>query len=57
MELFKLEHKKLWRKNSTKICALLCFFYCVALGSVLVLQWGAFGSRKAAADGSRNFDG
>ena len=57
MELFKLEHKKLWRKNSTKICTLLCFFYCVALGSVLVLQWGAFGSRKAAADGSRNFDG
>ena len=57
MELFKLEHKKLWRKNSTKICALLCFFYCVALGSVLMLQWGAFGSRKAAADGSRNFDG
>lgn len=57
MELFKLEHKKLWRKNSTKICTLLCFFYCVALGSVLMLQWGAFGSRKAAADGSRNFDG
>ena len=22
-----------------------------------MLQWGAFGSRKAATDGSRNFDG
>lgn len=36
MELFKLEHKKLWRKNSTRVCVLLCFFYCVILGLSLI---------------------
>lgn len=56
MELFRLEHKKLWRKNTTRICVLLCFFYCVVLGSFLVYQWGVFGSRKDNLDG-RNFDG
>ena len=25
MELFWLEHKKLWRKKIVKICVLLCF--------------------------------
>lgn len=57
MELFKLEHKKLWRKNSTRICVLLCFFYCVIFGSVLIYQWITFGSRKDSTDSSRNFDG
>ncbi len=57
MELFKLEHKKLWRKNSTRVCVLLCFFYCVILGSVLVYQWLTFGSRKDYGTGSRDFDG
>ena len=56
MELFRLEHKKLWRKNTTRICVLLCFVYCVVLGSVLVYQWGVFGSRKDNL-GGRNFDG
>lgn len=56
MELFRLEHKKLWRKKSTRICVLLCFIYCVVFGSFLVYQWGVFGSRKDNLDG-RNFDG
>ena len=29
MELFWLEHKKLWRKKIVKICVLLCFVYYV----------------------------
>lgn len=57
MELFKLEHKKLWRKNSTRVCVLLCFFYCVIFGSVLVCQWLTFGSTKDYGTGSREFDG
>lgn len=59
MELFRLEHKKLWRKNSTRICVLLCFFYCVVFGSFLVYQWFVFGSWKDNMDnmGDRNFDG
>lgn len=56
MELFRLEHKKLWRKNSTRICVLLCFFYCVIFGSFLVYQWFAFGSEKDYT-GGKNFDG
>lgn len=35
MELFWLEHKKLWRKKIVKICVLLCFVYCVIFGSIL----------------------
>lgn len=59
MELFRLEHKKLWRKNSTRICVLLCFFYCVVFGSFLVYQWFVFGSGKDDMEniGDRNFDG
>lgn len=57
MELFKLEHKKLWRKNSTRICVLLCFFYCVIFASVLVYQWLTFGSAKGNTTVSRYFDG
>lgn len=56
MELFRLEHKKLWRKNSTKICVLLCFAYCVILGSFLVYQWIVFGTYKDYV-GRKNFDG
>lgn len=56
MELFKLEHKKLWRKNSTRICVLLCLLYCVGLGSFLVYQWTIYGSTKAKYSG-HNFDG
>ena len=34
MELFLLEHKKLWRKRIVKICVLLCFIYIVIFGSI-----------------------
>ena len=44
MELFWLEHKKLWRKRIVKICVLLCFVYIVIFGSVLSFQWFSFGS-------------
>lgn len=44
MELFLLEHKKLWRKMSTKISVLLCFIYVVIFGSILSFQWFSFGS-------------
>lgn len=57
MELFKLEHKKLWRKTSTRMCVLLCFFYCVIFGSVLIYQWLTFGSRNGNTTVDRNFDG
>jgi len=56
MELFGLEHRKLWRRKSTKICVFLCFLYCVVFGSVLTYQWFTFGSRKNDA-GAKNFDG
>lgn len=56
MELFRLEHKKLWRKNSTKICVLLCFFYCVVFGSFFNYQCLSFGSQKEHYEG-KNFDG
>lgn len=39
MELFLLEHKKLWRKRIVKICVLLCFIYIVIFGSILSFQW------------------
>lgn len=56
MELFRLEHKKLWRKTSTRICVLLCFFYCVVFGSFLMYQWITYGTAKSNYSG-RNFDG
>ena len=43
MELFLLEHKKLWRKRIVKICVLLCFIYTVIFGSILSFQWFGFG--------------
>lgn len=56
MELFRLEHKKLWRKNSTRICVLLCLVYCVGFGSFLVYQCITYGSTKENHSG-HNFDG
>lgn len=44
MELFLLEHKKMWRKLSTKISVFLCFVYVVIFGSILSFQWFSFGS-------------
>ena len=58
MELFCLEHKKLWRKQMVKICVLLCFIYIVIFGSILSFQWFSFGSSDdyTSAFGN-NFDG
>lgn len=44
MELFALEHKKLWRGTGTRICVLLCFAYFVLYGGVLGYQWFLYGS-------------
>ena len=38
MELFLLEHTKLWRKRIVKICVLLCFIYIVIFGNILSFQ-------------------
>lgn len=59
MELFRLEHKKLWRKSSTKISVFLCFVYVVIFGGILSYQWFTFGSWKSGHTGafSNNFDG
>ncbi len=58
MDLFLLEHKKLWRKRIVKICVLLCFVYIVIFGSILSFQWFTFGSSDdyTSAFGN-NFDG
>jgi len=58
MELFLLEHKKLWRRMSTKISVLLCFIYVVVFGSILSFLWFSFGSSDdyTSAFGN-NFDG
>lgn len=59
MELFLLEHKKLWRKRSAKISVLLCFIYVVIFGNILSFQWFNFGSKDdfKSSDFGRNFDG
>ncbi|MCR5232524.1 MAG: ABC transporter permease [Lachnospiraceae bacterium] len=58
MDLFWVEHKKLWSKKSVKFSVLLCFAYIVIFGGILIFQWMTFGSQK---DGSglinHNFDG
>ena len=58
MELFWLEHKKLWRKRMVKLCVLLCIVYVVVVGNVLIFQWFGFGSSDdyTSAFGN-NFDG
>lgn len=58
MELFLLEHKKLWRKMSTKISVSLCFIYVVIFGSMLLFQWFSFGSSNDTTSAfGNNFDG
>lgn len=59
MELFSLEHKKLWRRAGTKISVFLCFAYLVVFGSILSFQWFNFGSKVdfTSSDFGRNFDG
>jgi len=57
-ELFLLEHKKLWRKRSTRISVLLCFIYVVILGDILSFQWFSFGSSDDYTSSfGNNFDG
>ena len=58
MELFLLEHKKLWRKKSVKISVIICFVYIIVFGSILSFQWFSFGSSDdyTSAFGN-NFDG
>ena len=58
MELFLLEHTKLWRKRIVKISVLLCFIYIVIFGNILSFQWFSFGSSGdyTSAFGN-NFDG
>ncbi len=59
MELFLLEHKKLWRRTGTKISVCVCFLYLVVFGSILSFQWFNFGSKVdfKSNDFGRNFDG
>lgn len=58
MELFWLEHKKIWRKTSTKICVFLCFAYVVIFGGFLAYQWFSFGSHNPYKSAfGNNFDG
>lgn len=59
MELFLLEHKKLWRRAGTKICVFVCFLYMVVFGSILSFQWFNFGSKVdfKSNDFKKNFDG
>ena len=58
MELFLLEHKKLWRKTSTRISVFLCFIYVVIFGFILSFQWFSLGSRNDYTSSFGNhFDG
>lgn len=58
MELFRLEHKKIWRRNSVKISVILCFTYFVILGNILCFQWFSFGtSGDHTSNFGNNFDG
>ena len=59
MELFTLEHKRLWRTPRVWICVLLCFLYSVLYGGVLSFQWFVFGSlgEDTTSPYENNFDG
>ncbi len=59
MELFLLEHRKLWRRAGTKISVFMCFLYIVVFGSILSFQWFNFGTKVdfKSNEFGRNFDG
>lgn len=58
MELIRLEHRKLWRRNTTRISVLLCFIYVVIIGNILCFQWFSFGSSDDYTSSFGNhFDG
>ena len=44
MELFALEHKRLWRTPRVLICVALCFFYCIIYTGFISYQWTYFGT-------------
>lgn len=58
MELFRAEHKKLWRKTSVRVCVLLCFVFLVIFCGALSYQWFEFGSSNDVTSAfGNNFDG
>ena len=58
MELFKYEHRKLWRRKSVQIGVLLCFAYLVIFGGLFSYQWFTFGSKDDFTSSfGNNFDG
>ena len=58
MELFALEHKRLWRTPRVWICVLLCFIYSVVWGSFFQYQWLGFGTQNDRTDiYDHSFDG
>ena len=57
MELFRQEHKKIWRRWSVRLSVLLCFLYVVVLGGFLTFQWLEFGTPNSEAGHGNHFDG
>ncbi len=59
MELFWWEHKRLWKRRSTRISVFLCLLYVLVFGCILSYQWFTFGSRPGSGNGSfdNRFDG
>ncbi len=57
MELFVLEHKKIWRRKIVRISVFLCFLIIVIFGSVLSYQWFSHGSSNYSSGFGNNFDG
>lgn len=55
MDLFCVEHKKLWSRGSVKISVLLCIIYIVVFGGILQYQWLTLGSSKDIT--GSHFDG
>lgn len=57
MELFLWEHKRLWRRKSTRISVFLCMLYLLVFGCILGYQWFTFGSSTGYDSFSNRFDG
>ena len=55
MDLFLVEHKKLWSRSSVKISVLICIIYIVVFGGILQYQWLTLGSSKDIT--GNHFDG
>ena len=50
MELFALEHKRLWRTTRVWLCVLVCFVYSVIWGTLFQYQWFRFGTQHDTTD-------